>query len=71
MPLFEYRCNDCGKISEILVFSSDETQKCKHCGSTNLEKMLSSFAVSMAPASSSQPVPACPAGSCCNSVCGL
>ncbi len=47
MPIYEYQCNDCGKISEILtkMNSHDEVPKCKGCGSTNLEKLMSiSFA---------------------------
>ena len=64
MALYEYKCNDCGKTSEILVFSSDDTPACKHCGSTNLEKLISTFAVSMAQSSSNTPLPPCPTGGC-------
>ena len=49
MPIYEYRCNQCGEISEMLigVSSGNEILQCKHCGSTNLKKILSvsSFAV--------------------------
>ncbi len=69
MALFEYKCNDCRKISEILVFTNDETPECTHCGSTNLEKLLSTFAVSMSHNSSSGPMPGCPPEGC--SSCGL
>ncbi len=43
MPIYEYRCNDCGAISEFLVgvSSKGETLNCKQCGSPHLEKMLS------------------------------
>lgn len=44
MPIYEYRCSDCGKVSEILlvgVHSDDETVACKHCGSSDLTRILS------------------------------
>jgi len=62
MPLFEYRCRECGEISEILVQArSKEKPACEHCGSTDLEKLLSTAAVHVrgnGPA-------ACPPGGCC------
>ncbi len=72
MALYEYKCKNCGEISEILVFSSDEKPVCKKCGSKNLEKLISSFAVSMGSPKSYTPPPSCPAGSCCpGGTCGL
>ena len=43
MPIYEYRCNQCGEISEILVGLSagSEELTCKYCGSTDLKKILS------------------------------
>lgn len=43
MPIYEYRCNNCGAISEFLVGigSREEFLICKWCGSSELEKMLS------------------------------
>jgi len=43
MPIYEYRCNNCGTISEFLVgiSSKGDTLTCKQCGSSHLEKMLS------------------------------
>ena len=43
MPIYEYRCNQCGEISEILrgVGSHDEILQCKHCRSSDLEKIMS------------------------------
>jgi putative FmdB family regulatory protein len=43
MPIYEYRYNDCGTISEFLVgvSSKGETLTCKQCGSSQLEKMIS------------------------------
>ncbi len=41
MPLFEYKCEDCGKLSEILLFKSDDRPECNYCGSKNITKCLS------------------------------
>ncbi len=45
MPVFEYKCVDCGKISEFLVNAGGNTPKgCSHCGGKKLEKQFSVFA---------------------------
>jgi putative FmdB family regulatory protein len=43
MPIYEYRCNDCGAISEFFVSFSQKgySLNCKQCGSPQLEKMIS------------------------------
>lgn len=43
MPIYEYRCNQWGTISEYFVGmgSKDETLNCKQWRSSHLEKMLS------------------------------
>lgn len=42
MPIYEYRCSDCGKISEIFLRNpGSESIKCPVCGSKNLERLLS------------------------------
>ena len=44
MPIFEYKCADCGKISEFLEKAdSKKNHKCEHCGCGNLEKQFSVF----------------------------
>jgi len=44
MPIYEYKCKDCGKISEFLVSVGQGTSeiKCKFCKSKNLDKIISS-----------------------------
>ncbi len=45
MPIFEYKCVQCGKISEFLESrNSKGARSCEHCGSKKLEKQLSTFA---------------------------
>jgi putative FmdB family regulatory protein len=43
MPLYEYRCDRCGSISEFLVgVSSEKPQlRCESCGSEDVQKILS------------------------------
>jgi len=45
MPLFEYKCRDCGVKFERIVTSSAAEVVCKHCDSRHVEKQLSVFAV--------------------------
>lgn len=49
MPIYEYRCQKCGKESEILVRNSAEKPPCPHCGSKRLDKQFSIFAASGKP----------------------
>ena len=41
MPIYEYKCQDCGQVSELLVLRKDEEVSCKSCNSQNLEKLIS------------------------------
>lgn len=44
MPIFEYRCKECGTQFEALVLSSkSEEIECEKCGSRNTEKLMSTF----------------------------
>ncbi len=44
MPIFEYKCRDCGAQFEKITSSSSEVL-CKKCESPRVEKLLSVFAV--------------------------
>ena len=44
MPLFDFTCAACGKVSEVLVRSADEKPTCPHCASPRLERQLPTFA---------------------------
>lgn len=48
MPIYEYKCQDCGKVSEFLVGVSKDVAKirCNFCKSHNLKKMFSQSFVS-------------------------
>ncbi|WP_432738005.1 FmdB family zinc ribbon protein [Maridesulfovibrio sp. FT414] len=41
MPIFEYKCADCGAEFEELVFKRDECPPCPKCKSTCTEKLMS------------------------------
>ena len=45
MPLYEYRCGDCQKITSVLVRNptDDKQLSCEHCQSANVEKLISKF----------------------------
>ncbi len=45
MPLFEYRCRDCGEQFETVVFDRHRTVTCKKCHSSRVQKLVSAFAV--------------------------
>ena len=46
MPIYEYRCNSCRRRVSMLVRSSSESSvACPHCGSTELNRLFSTFAI--------------------------
>ncbi len=49
MPIYEYRCNECGEVQEVLHKSmqANETVKCSSCGSEDLTRLISAANVSM------------------------
>lgn len=46
MPIYEYRCNQCRKKVSILTLRASEPveERCEHCGSTRLTRLMSRFA---------------------------
>ncbi|MCG2770015.1 MAG: zinc ribbon domain-containing protein [Anaerolineae bacterium] len=45
MPIYEYRCSDCGAEVELLLRSSEAEPICPQCGSFRLEKLISAVNV--------------------------
>ncbi len=75
MPIFEYRCGDCGEISEKLVGVVQETAslECDSCGSDDLTKVFSQIGLAVRRAAEPcttcpghQPSSACEAAGCPN-----
>ena len=48
MPLYDFRCRGCGHEFEVLVRSRDESPICSSCKGRDIERLLSTFAVSYA-----------------------
>jgi putative FmdB family regulatory protein len=65
MPIYEYRCKDCGMESEHIVFGSEDEIKCPKCGSSNMEKLMS--ATSSLTGSSPHKMPGPKDTGCCGS----
>ncbi len=42
MPIYEYKCENCGKVIEIFQKTIAEKPTCPNCGSSELQKLLSS-----------------------------
>lgn len=75
MPIYEFKCADCGNIQEILVRSgndSDEVEmKCNACGCEVLERVLSRVGYNMGSdkgASPSVSAHTCGSGNSCASI---
>jgi putative FmdB family regulatory protein len=43
MPLFDYRCRQCGHEFEALVLKDDERILCADCGSDSVERVMVSL----------------------------
>jgi putative FmdB family regulatory protein len=45
MPIYEYKCNNCGNFFEQLVLNSREEKEiaCSKCGEQKIKKVISSF----------------------------
>lgn len=67
MPLYEYKCQKCGAVIELLV-SGSKKPACSKCGSTKLDKMLSVFSAGGAKETPccSQVGGSCPLGGGCS-----
>lgn len=72
MPIFEFRCQACGREFEKLVFGGDPQVECDACGSSAVEKLMSACAAKVGykftAASSKSSCTSCSATSC--SSCG-
>ncbi|MDR1111030.1 MAG: zinc ribbon domain-containing protein [Deltaproteobacteria bacterium] len=73
MPIYEFKCLDCGHDFEELVLSRSETVTCPGCGEANCEKHLSSFRCGPSGGSmdlaSGSPSSSSSCGSCSSSSC--
>ena len=65
MPIYAYRCKDCGETFELLIGVTSKKTKleCAKCKSRNIEKLLGSFQVGSG-GSGSGFSGSCPTGTC-------
>ncbi|MFH1700892.1 MAG: zinc ribbon domain-containing protein [Candidatus Zixiibacteriota bacterium] len=66
MPIFEYKCKDCGHCFEKLVGVTEPEgfPLCPKCGSDNCEKQFSAFAVNSSGNSTAKAAPSCADSGC-------
>ncbi|HUZ18441.1 MAG TPA: FmdB family zinc ribbon protein [Spirochaetia bacterium] len=62
MPMFEYKCRDCGSVNEFLVgvTASDPEILCETCGGKKLDRMISTISINVGQSRSKFPI----AGQC-------
>ena len=66
MPIFEYKCQQCGHVMEVLQKSRNATrQTCAQCGGSDMKKLLSGFAVGQSKAPSAPACDSCPSPDAC------
>lgn len=75
MPLHVFHCGDCQRSSELLIHASEQAPAtCPHCGSEQLTREFSTFAVGSSSASSSPPPMPCQmaaGGGCAGGMCPM
>lgn len=62
MPIFEYRCKECGHQFDALVRNEKEEVVCKACGNKDLDRLFSAFAVKSSGGRAE--ALSCPTGTC-------
>jgi len=74
MPLYEYKCADCGEVIEFRSSYDKKEEmvsslKCENCGSKEFTQVFSGMALTGSKSGSSTPPPT---GGCCSGgMCGL
>ena len=75
MPIYEYKCQDCGNRFEKLVRRSSDADalECPSCGKKHLTQELSTFAAHANGGSKHRDLPMCPSGGPCSNpgMCGM
>jgi len=75
MPIYEYKCQDCGSRFEKLMRRSSDVDalECPSCGKRHLTQELSTFAAHANGGSKQRDLPMCPSGGPCSNpgMCGM
>lgn len=74
MPIFEYKCKDCGHVTEFLEKTrTAKKHTCQKCNGPNLQKLLSGFSVGQGKTAEEKcescPGRAYPTGPCSSGAC--
>ena len=64
MPIFEYRCEECGHKFEAILFG-EQKPECPKCHTARLEQQLSTFAVARSSGGSAAAAEGCGKSNCC------
>ncbi|HEY4361675.1 MAG TPA: zinc ribbon domain-containing protein [Bryobacteraceae bacterium] len=65
MPIFEYKCEDCGsKFEKLVRRPGAEDVLCPSCGQSHLEQQYSSFAAHANGSPKEMAMPSCASGMC-------
>jgi len=78
MPMYEYRCDDCQGVTELLrsMSTADDAAACETCGSTKTRRVQSVFAACGSGAPAAGGAGHAHSGGCCpcgkpNAACGM
>ncbi len=73
MPIYEYKCDGCGKAYEQIrrMRDADNDLECPDCQSSSVKRQLSSFATHSGGASQSAPAGNCGMGACGGGGCAF
>jgi len=75
MPIFDYKCGDCGKTYDVFhkVREVIDDVVCPHCGSSSHKRLISAPSVAIAGKSSTdfETGPSCGDGACCGGSCDV
>ncbi|MDR2017621.1 MAG: zinc ribbon domain-containing protein [Syntrophobacterales bacterium] len=69
MPIYEYQCEQCGTVTEVLFLGKEQDAACSACGGTRLTKLMSAPNISVKESAASF---GAPQEGCCGSpdMCG-
>ena len=76
MPIFEYKCEQCGHVIEVLTRNRRAARPtCEKCGGSEMSKLLSGFAVGQGKSSGAASCDSCASlpscGGCPDGTCSL
>ena len=64
VPIYEYKCDDCGEGFEKLVFGSNPEVSCPKCNNSKVTKKMSAFGMSGVEKQTSSGCTSCSKSSC-------